>query len=55
MGEVVPACTSPTLHPPSPPTVHQFSQLTLKVLVATIDALNFFDALLLVTLCGNEK
>ena len=23
MGEVVPARTSPTLHPPSPPTVHQ--------------------------------
>ena len=29
MGEVVPACTSPTLHPPSPPTVHQLSQLAL--------------------------
>ena len=25
MGEVVPAHTSPTLHPPSPPTVHQLS------------------------------
>ena len=25
MGEVVPARTSPTLHPPSPPTVHQLS------------------------------
>ena len=23
MGEVVPGGTSPTLHPPSPPTVHQ--------------------------------
>ena len=23
MGEIVPARTSPTLHPPSPPTVHQ--------------------------------
>ena len=27
MGEVVPARTSPILHPPSPPTVHQLSQL----------------------------
>ena len=27
MGEVVPARTSPTLHPPSPPTVHQMSRL----------------------------
>ena len=27
MGEVVPARTSPTLHPPSPPTVHQLSRL----------------------------
>ena len=25
MGEVVPARTLPTLHPPSPPTVHQLS------------------------------
>ena len=29
MREVVPACTSPTLHPPSPPTVHQLSRLAL--------------------------
>ena len=29
MGEVVPACTSPTLHPPSPPTVHQLLWLSL--------------------------
>ena len=29
MGEVVPALTSPTLHPPSPPTVHQLSRLAL--------------------------
>ena len=29
MGEVVPACTSPTLHPPSPPAVHQLSWLAL--------------------------
>ena len=29
MGEVVPACTSPTLHPPSPPTAHQLSRLAL--------------------------
>ena len=27
MGEVVPARTSPTLHSPSPPTVHKLSQL----------------------------
>ena len=29
MGKVVPARTSPTLHPPSPPTVHQLSWLAL--------------------------
>ena len=29
MGEVVPARTSPTLHPPSPPNVHQLSRLAL--------------------------
>ena len=29
MGEVVPARTSPTLHPPSPPTVHQLMFLQL--------------------------
>ena len=29
MGDVVPARTSPTLHPPSPPTVHQLSWLAL--------------------------
>ena len=29
MGEVVPARTSPTLHPPSPPTMHQLSRLAL--------------------------
>ena len=29
MGEVVAAHTSPTLHPPSPPTVHQLSRLAL--------------------------
>ena len=29
MGEVVPARTSPTLHPPFPPTVHQLSWLAL--------------------------
>ena len=31
MGEVVPARTLPTLHPPSPPTVHQLSWLALWV------------------------
>ena len=35
MGEVVPARTSPTLHPPSPPTVHQLSQLALWELMTT--------------------
>ena len=35
MGEVVPARTSPKLHPPSPPTVHQLSQLALlRVIVS---------------------
>ena len=29
MGEVVLARTSPTLHPPSPATVHQLSRLAL--------------------------
>ena len=29
IGEVVPARTLPTLHPPSPPTVHQLSRLAL--------------------------
>ena len=29
MGEVVPARTSPTQHPSSPPTVHQLSRLAL--------------------------
>ena len=33
MGEVVPAHTSPTLHPPSPPTVHQLSRLALSELI----------------------
>ena len=28
-GGVVPARTSPTLYPPSPPTVHQLSRLAL--------------------------
>ena len=32
MGEVVPARTSPILHPPSPPTVHQLSRLALQEL-----------------------
>ena len=32
MGEVVPARTSPTLHPPSPPTVHRLSWLALSEL-----------------------
>ena len=31
MGEVVSARTSPTLHLPSPPTVHQLSRLALRV------------------------
>ena len=36
MGEVVPARTSPTLHPPSPPTVHQLSWLALQELILNI-------------------
>ena len=35
-GEVVPARTSPTLHPPSPTTVHQLSQLALKELTHSL-------------------
>ena len=33
MGEVVPARTSPTLHPPSPRTVHQLLWLALQELI----------------------
>ena len=33
MGEVAPARTSPILHPPSPPTVHQLSRLALQELI----------------------
>ena len=33
MGEVVPARTSPTLHPPSPPSVHQLLRLALEELI----------------------
>ena len=36
MGEVVPARTSPTLHPPSPPTVHQLSWLALWELICIL-------------------
>ena len=36
MGKVVPARTSPTLHPPSPPTVHQLSRLTLYELIGSL-------------------
>ena len=32
MGEVVPAHTLPTLHPPSPPTVHKLLRLALQQL-----------------------
>ena len=35
MGEVVPPRTSPTLHPPFPPTVHQLSWLSLSELNAS--------------------
>ena len=35
MGEVVPARTSLTLHPPSPPTVHQLLQLAFQGLTFT--------------------
>ena len=40
MGEVVPARTLPTLHPPSPPTVHQLSWLAL--LMATTQQMDGF-------------
>ena len=36
MGEVVPARTSPTLPPPSPPTVYQLSRLALKELTVRL-------------------
>ena len=36
MGEVVPARTSLTLHPPSPPTVHQLSRLALYELTTAL-------------------
>ena len=37
MGEVVPARTSPTLHPPSPPAMHQLSRLAhLRVNISFI-------------------
>ena len=42
MGEVVPARTSPTLHPPSPPTVHQLSRLALWELKSMPAELNEF-------------
>ena len=38
LGEVVPAHTSPTLHPPSPPTVHQLSQ-QIKPLMCVLGSL----------------
>ena len=39
MGEVVPARTSPTLHPPSPPTVHHmiYSTCIIQCIVVAID------------------
>ena len=37
MGEVVPARTSPILHPPSPPTVHQLLRLVLEELISVIN------------------
>ena len=48
MGEVVPARTSPTLHPPSPPTVHQLSQLALY-------ELNFFSGYMISTWSTQEQ
>ena len=42
MGEVVPARTSPTLHPPSPPTVYQLSRLALKELKELLFAYVYF-------------
>ena len=40
MGEVVLARTLPTLHPPSPPTVHQLLQPALEELSTNLT--NFF-------------
>ena len=47
MEEVVPAHTSPTLHPPSPPTVHQLSRLALSELKVSQEISHltrFFDS-----------
>ena len=52
MGEVVPARTSPTLHPPSPPTVHQLSSLALQELTHT-DA-NSTKRSIFITECWNK-
>ena len=41
MGKLVPARTSPTLHPPSPSTVHQLSRLALEELITDIISANF--------------
>ena len=41
MGEVVPARTSPTLHPPSPPPEHQLSWLALQEIKMFINIVPF--------------
>ena len=41
MGEVVPARASPTLHPPSPPTVHQLSWLALQELMLCFEVVHY--------------
>ena len=52
MGEVVPAHTSPTLHAPSPPTVHQLSQLALlRVNALTTQALRLASYMCLRGVC----
>ena len=51
MVEVVPARTLPTLHPPSPPTVHQLSRLALEKLtnLSNPSSLNWLEMFCLLT------
>ena len=48
MGEVVSACTSLTLHPPTPPTVHQIvatSTLRVKLIFVVLLSIPASEAL----------
>ena len=47
MGEVVPARTSPTLHPPSPPTVHKI------VMTSTVRVKLAYNETIHATLCSD--